>query len=143
MMALRSPLTTVQLLKRLTPLLAAPAALLLNPGRADAVLTYNIFQDGANVVLKASGSLSRLPLTCCQYNPPGSPGKLPPKAPTDPYVTLSRHTAPVIQPPPVHRANEQTSQAAAGRSAPEAHVCGDAFAVIAGASDAAMRSAPD
>ncbi|MDM7937167.1 MAG: hypothetical protein QUV06_06885, partial [Cyanobium sp. CZS 48M] len=46
---------------------------------------------------------------------PGSPGELPPEAPTDPYMTLSRHTAPVIQPPPVHRANEQTSQAAAGR----------------------------
>jgi hypothetical protein len=70
---------------------------------------------------------------------PGSPGELPPEAPTDPKVTISRHTAPVIQPPPVHRANEQTSQAAAGRSAPEAHDRGDAFAVIAGASHAAMR----
>ena len=78
-----------------------------------------------------------------QSSTPGSPGELPPEAPTDPYVTLSRHTAPVIQPPPVHHANEQTSQAAAGRSAPEAHDCGDAFAVIVGASDAAMRSAPD
>ena len=65
-----------------------------------------------------------------------APGNFPPEAPTDPYMTLSRHTAPVIQPPPVHRANEQTSQAAAGRSALEAHDCGDA-------SDAAMRSAPD
>lgn len=27
---------------------------------------------------------------------PGGPGELPPEAPTDPYVTLSRHTAPVI-----------------------------------------------
>ncbi len=26
---------------------------------------------------------------------PGGPGELPPEAPTDPYVTLSRHTAPV------------------------------------------------
>ena len=27
---------------------------------------------------------------------PGSPGELPPEAPTDPYVALSRHTAPII-----------------------------------------------
>lgn len=39
------------------PLLAAPAALLLNPGRADAILTYNIFEDGGNVVVQTSGSL--------------------------------------------------------------------------------------
>jgi hypothetical protein len=29
---------------------------------------------------------------------PGSPGELPPEAPTDPDMTLSRHPAPVIQP---------------------------------------------
>ena len=45
-------------LKLLAPLLAAPAALLLNPGRAEAILTYNIFQSGANVVVQASGSLN-------------------------------------------------------------------------------------
>jgi hypothetical protein len=55
---LRSPLNPIQLLRRLTPLLAAPAALLINPGRADAVLTYNIFQSGLNVVVQASGSLN-------------------------------------------------------------------------------------
>jgi hypothetical protein len=43
--------------------LAAPAALLLNPGRADAVLTYNIFESGSDVVVQTSGSL----------NLPGSP----------------------------------------------------------------------
>jgi hypothetical protein len=34
------------------------------------------------------------------YDPrmPGSPGELPPEAPTDPDMTLSRHPAPVIQP---------------------------------------------
>jgi len=58
MMAVRSPLTTAQRLKRLTPLLAAPAALLLNPGRADAVLTYNIFESGFDVVVQTSGSLN-------------------------------------------------------------------------------------
>lgn len=45
-------------LKLLAPLLAAPVALLLNPGRAEAVLTYNIFQSGANVVVQATGSLN-------------------------------------------------------------------------------------
>jgi hypothetical protein len=45
-------------LKLLAPLLAAPAALLLNPGRAEAVLTYNIFQSGADVVVQATGSLN-------------------------------------------------------------------------------------
>jgi hypothetical protein len=72
-MAVRSPLTTAQLLKRLTPLLAAPAALLLNPGRAEAVLTYNIFQSGFDVVLQASGSINQVPPTCCStsVNPAG------------------------------------------------------------------------
>jgi hypothetical protein len=69
MMVLSSPLTTAQLLKRFTPLLAAPVALLLNPGRADAVLTYNIFQSGPDVVMQTSGSLIRLPLTCCSDRP--------------------------------------------------------------------------
>ena len=74
---------------------------------------------------------------------PGSPGELPPEAPTDPYVTLSRHTAPVIQPLPAHRANGQTGQGAVGQSAPGAHGCGDAYAAVVGASAAATRSAPD
>lgn len=39
-------------------LLAAPAAVLLAPGRADALLTYNIFQSGSNVVIQTSGSLT-------------------------------------------------------------------------------------
>ncbi len=68
-MVLSSPLTTAQPLKRFTPLLAAPVALLLNPGRADAVLTYNIFQSGPDVVMQTSGSLIRLPLTCCTDRP--------------------------------------------------------------------------
>ncbi|WP_370594501.1 transposase [Synechococcus sp. CBW1108] len=76
-------------------------------------------------------------------DPPGSPGELPPEAPTDPYVTLSRHTAPVIQPLPAHRANGQTGQGAVGQSASGAHGCGDAYAAVVGASAAARRSAPD
>ncbi|MFM7393334.1 MAG: hypothetical protein ACKO22_02975 [Cyanobium sp.] len=42
---------------------------MLNPGRADAVLTYNIFQDGLDVVVKASGSLVLPDTTCCISNP--------------------------------------------------------------------------
>jgi hypothetical protein len=74
---------------------------------------------------------------------PGSPGELPPEAPTDPYVTLSRHTAPVIQPLPAHRANGQTGQGAVGKFASGTHGCGDAYAAVVGASAAATRSAPD
>ena len=44
--------------KRLVPLLAAPAALLLNQGQAKAVLTYNIFESAGNVVVQTSGSLN-------------------------------------------------------------------------------------
>lgn len=44
--------------KRLTPLLAAPAALLLSQGQAKAVLTYNIFESAGNVVVQTSGSLN-------------------------------------------------------------------------------------
>ena len=43
--------------KRLSPLLAAPAALLLIQGQAKAILTYNIFESGGNVVVQTSGSL--------------------------------------------------------------------------------------
>jgi hypothetical protein len=39
------------------PLLAAPAALLLIQGQAKALLTYNIFESGSNVVVETSGSL--------------------------------------------------------------------------------------
>ena len=44
--------------KRLTPLLAAPAALLLSQGEAKAVLTYNIFESAGNVVVETNGSLN-------------------------------------------------------------------------------------
>jgi hypothetical protein len=46
-------------------LLAAPAALLLNQGQAKAVLTYNIFESGGNVVVQTNGSLN---LTGSQTN---------------------------------------------------------------------------
>ena len=42
--------------KRFTPLLAAPAALLLSQEQAKAVLTYNIFESGGDVVFQTSGS---------------------------------------------------------------------------------------
>jgi hypothetical protein len=43
----------------LAALIAAPAALLLTPGRAEAILTYNIFDSGPNqVTLQASGSIT-------------------------------------------------------------------------------------
>ena len=44
--------------KRLAPLLAVPAALLLSQGQAKAVLTYNIFESAGNVVVQTSGSLN-------------------------------------------------------------------------------------
>jgi hypothetical protein len=44
--------------KRFTPLLAAPAALLLNQGQAKAVMTYNIFESAGNVAVQTSGSLN-------------------------------------------------------------------------------------
>ena len=50
--------TFAQHCKRLTPLLAAPAALLLGQGDAKAVLTYNIFESAGNVVVQTSGKLN-------------------------------------------------------------------------------------
>ena len=50
--------TLAQHCKRLSPLLAAPAALLLSQAPAKAILTYNIFESGSNVVIQTSGSLN-------------------------------------------------------------------------------------
>jgi hypothetical protein len=50
--------TFAQRCKRLTPLLAAPAALLLLQGQAKAFLTYNIYESAGNVVVQTSGSLN-------------------------------------------------------------------------------------
>jgi len=47
-------------LKRLTPLLAAPAALLLSQGQAKAVLNVRIFNDGPNLTVNVTGNLSNL-----------------------------------------------------------------------------------
>ena len=90
--AVNMPLRTLaKRCKRLTPLLAAPAALLLTQGQAKAVLTYNIFESAGNVVVQASGSLdltgatpigtgdcpfngaiySSFGLICTGTNPPG------------------------------------------------------------------------
>jgi hypothetical protein len=57
-LAVVMPLRTLaKCCRRLSPLLAAPAALLLSQGEAKAILTYNIFESGGNVVVQASGSL--------------------------------------------------------------------------------------
>ena len=44
--------------RRLSPILAAPAALLLTQGEAKAILTYYIFESAGNVVVQTSGSLN-------------------------------------------------------------------------------------
>jgi hypothetical protein len=59
--------------RRFTPLLAAPAALLLSQGEAKAVLTFNIFESAGNVVVQTSGSLdltgaTQLGQNSCGYN---------------------------------------------------------------------------
>ena len=69
-------ITTLRVLaqrcQRLSPLLAAPAALLLTQGQAKAVvLTYNIFESGGNLVLETSGSLNLTPTmssTTCGFD---------------------------------------------------------------------------
>jgi hypothetical protein len=50
--------TLAQRCRRFSPLLAAPAALLLIQGQAKAVLTYNIFEFAGNVVVQTNGSLN-------------------------------------------------------------------------------------
>jgi hypothetical protein len=62
--------------KRFSPLLAAPAALLLSQGQAKALITYNVFESAGNVVVQASGSLdlsstSSLGLGACGTGAPG------------------------------------------------------------------------
>jgi len=44
--------------KPFTPLLAAPAALLLSQGEAKAILNFNIFESGGNVIIRTSGSVA-------------------------------------------------------------------------------------
>lgn len=58
--------------KRLAPLLAAPAILLLSQGEAKAVLNFYIFESGPNVVLRGIGSVS-LPGSLGTVNSPGCP----------------------------------------------------------------------
>jgi hypothetical protein len=65
--------TFAQRCKRLTPLFAAPAALLLLQGQAKAFLTYNIYESAGNVVVQTSGSLdftgaTLTGSTACGYN---------------------------------------------------------------------------
>ena len=44
--------------KPFTPLLAAPAALLLSQGEAKAILNFNIFESGGSVIVRTSGSVA-------------------------------------------------------------------------------------
>jgi hypothetical protein len=60
--------------RRLTPLLAAPAALLLTQGEAKAILTYYIFENAGNVEVQAVGSLilpNSIGSNACGIDPPG------------------------------------------------------------------------
>jgi len=49
-----------QRLKRFTPLLAAPVALLLSQGQAKAILNVRIFDDGPNLKVTVTGSIASL-----------------------------------------------------------------------------------
>ena len=51
--------TLAQRCRRLSPLLAAPAALLLSQGEAKAILNVNIFDDRLNLTVTVNGSLSQ------------------------------------------------------------------------------------
>jgi len=68
--------TFAQRCKRLTPLLAAPAALLLLQGQAKAFLTYNIYEYAGNVVVQTSGSLDFTGATLTGYISCGSNGAI-------------------------------------------------------------------
>jgi hypothetical protein len=65
-------LPAAQRLKRLVVLLATPAVLLLSPGRANAILTYNIYESDGDVIIKANGALnlppSQLTEGSCGFN---------------------------------------------------------------------------
>lgn len=49
-----------KLFRVISPLLAAPAALLLSQGQAKAILNVNIFDDGPNLKITVQGSLTQL-----------------------------------------------------------------------------------
>jgi hypothetical protein len=59
-------------LKRLVVLLATPAVLLLSPGQANAILTYNIFESDGDVIIQTNGALnlppSQLAEGSCGFN---------------------------------------------------------------------------
>jgi hypothetical protein len=59
-------------LKRLVVLLATPVVLLLSPGRASAILTYNIFESDGDVIIQTNGALnlppSQLAEGSCGFN---------------------------------------------------------------------------
>jgi hypothetical protein len=59
-------------LKRLVVLLATPAVLLLSPGRANAILTNNIYESDGDVIIQVNGALnlpaSQLAEGSCGFN---------------------------------------------------------------------------
>jgi hypothetical protein len=58
-LAVIMPLRTLaQRCRRLSPLLAAPAALMLSQGQAKAILNVNIFDDGPNLKVTVTGSIA-------------------------------------------------------------------------------------
>ncbi len=67
-------------------------------------------------------------------------GNFLPEAPTDPYVTPTRHTAPVIQPRHQNRASERKDRGAAEQSASEFDDYGGHAAAIGCVSGEARRS---
>lgn len=63
----------------------------------------------------------------------GGAGELPPCAPTEPYVTLSRHTALVAEPSILHRpgANARTARDSCGEFAATTRMPAPGFAALA------------
>jgi hypothetical protein len=90
----------VQCCKRLSPLLAAPAALPLSQEQAKAVLTYNIFESAGNVAVQTSGSLDLTGATPANHDPGCTPGGIDSSVAAfcaglnDPYALVYRISGP-------------------------------------------------
>jgi len=88
--------------KRLSPLLAAPAALLLVQGQAKAVLTYNIFESAGAVIVQTSGSLDLTGATLLPSDYCGLDGAI-----ASPFAVIC--TGPDIGPIPAYAISGPTS----------------------------------
>ena len=69
---------SVHQLKFLAPLLAAPAALLLHPGQANALLAITMLESGSDLIVQASGSLDLSSVNPIGTNQCGQDGLLDP-----------------------------------------------------------------